>query len=247
MGDPGPLEKLEEFLGLLAAPIAMVAGAAFFSWDKAKLDAIKDKFKPYAPASGMGCMQACYDVLGILYSAETAGTLRKDVFNNAQTKADELIKKFPGAFKGMVDKEMKAHPDLTEAKARENVRNQLISNNNTSDHIFELMRERGMAGERVHVANAGAEQAIRQMTGNAPGVYFFGLAVKDYHTVTMAVERSADGSQKIFWMDQHNPGLRTEIKPGDLAGKLNQVNWESNNNTSNIYAFKPPAGAGGKP
>lgn len=245
MGDPGPLEKLEEFLNLLVAPIAMMAGAAFFSWDKAKLDEIKAKFKPYAPDSGMGCMQACYDVVGILYGGKTSQELSQTVRDRAYAKANATLNKYPEATKKLIADAKAADPTLTDAKARQQVLDRFASNDITSDHTFELMRERGMAGDRVHVADAGAEQAIRQMTGNAPGVYFYGMAVNDYHTVTLAVERAADGTQKMYWMDQHNPGIRTEIKSGALGATLTSV-W-GDNKTTNIYAFKPPAGAGGKP
>lgn len=245
MGDPGPLEKLDDFVKIILVPGTLQAIAKQFQWDKAKLDDIKKQFRPHAPKDGSGCMKACYDVIGILYSEEKAKEIQRTVNGRAIAKAnafmktkasDELVKKFM-LEKGIED----------EAEARRQVRERLISNEITSDHTFGVMREMGLASDKVHVANADAEQSLRAMTGNQPGVYFFGMAVKDYHTVTLAVERGADGSQKMYWLDQQNPGLKTEIKAGQLEKTLNGINYYSNNNTSNLYALKPPTGGGAKP
>jgi hypothetical protein len=78
------------------------------------------------------------------------------------------------------------------------------------------------------------------MTANAPGVYFYGLAVNDNHTVTLAVDRAADGSQKMYWLDQNQPHLSHEVKAGDLGRELQGV--PGHTTTTNVYPFRPPAG-----
>lgn len=234
-----PLPRLVDFLIWLLGPSAPAGGVKSFAWDAAKLEEIKKKFKPYAPQSGMGCMQACYDVLGILYGQKTATDLRGEVIKNAYVKADALAKANPKLFQQKVEEAKAANPNFTDAQAKTYVRDQWSSPHNTSDHLFELMREKDLAGDKVHTPNKDAEQAIRNMTGNAPGVYFYGMAVNDHHTVTLAVERTADGSQKMYWLDQNNPGLRTEVKAGQLGNTLNGV--FGGTTTTNIYAFRPGA------
>lgn len=233
-----PLPKLEDFLVWLIRQIPPPPPKSF-KWDAGKLDEVKKKFKPYAPESGMGCMQACYDVLGILFTPKVAGELRAQVITQAYDKAKEWARKNPTELKRRMDAAKTANPDWSDAKARQHVLDQLSSPHNTSDHLFELMKDKGLAGDKVHVANKDVERSLRTMTDDAPGVYFFGLAVKDHHTVTLAVDRAADGSQKIYWMDQNHPGLRTEIKPGKLENALEGV-FEGPN-TTNIYAYRPPA------
>ena len=163
-----PLPRLLDFLIWVLGPGASGTGAKSFAWDAAKMDEIKKKFKPYAPDSGMGCMQACYDVLGILFTPKTAAELRDTVIKNAYAKADALAKANPKLFAQKVEEAKAANPALTDAQARQHVRDQWSSPHNTSDHLFELMREKDLAGEKVHTPNKDAEQAIRDMTGNAP-------------------------------------------------------------------------------
>src|SRR5687767_7011566 len=120
MGNPGPLGKIEEFLNRLITPVAMAAGAALFSWDQAKLDEIKDKFKPYKPANNMGCMQACYDVIGILYGGQVATDLSQTVRDRAYEKARAKAAANKALTTKLIADEKAADPTLTDAKARQN-------------------------------------------------------------------------------------------------------------------------------
>jgi hypothetical protein len=104
------------------------------------------------------------------------------------------------------------------------------------------MQQKGLAGEMVETPNKDADQVIRELMGNAPGVYMFGMAVKDNHTVTLAVEKAADGTQKMYWMDQMTQGLRREIQPGKLGEALEGV-WEGHTDRSKVYPLKPAGGA----
>jgi hypothetical protein len=66
------------------------------------------------------------------------------------------------------------------------------------------------------------------------------MAVNDHHTVTLAVERAADGPQKMYWLDQNHAGLRTKVETGQLGDTLDMM-W-GGPSTTNIYAFRPPSG-----
>lgn len=223
---------------------APYVGEAFYSWDKGKLDEIKDKFIPKTLPGEMGCMKACYKVLDILYSSKVSKELLDTVLSRAKAKAEAEARRRPDVLKMHMDRAkaeaVDADKTLTDAEARHKAIWQMTSPHNTSDHLFQLMGEKGLAGEKVKSPNAQAEQKIRDMTGNGTGVYFFGLAVNDNHTVTLAVERAADGTQKMYWLDQNNPGLRTEIRTGQLGATLQNVTGYTT--TTNIYPFRPPTG-----
>ena len=234
--DPG----VENTLHQMAAPSIVIGTAQTFP--SATLDEVKNKFRPKTAAGEMGCMKACYNVLGILFTAKVATELRTEVYRRARAQAEAFAKRNPDTLKAKIAAVKDANPKLTDAKARWNAIDIMTSPYNSSDHLFALMGERGLADRKVNSPNAQAEQAIRNMTGDLPGVYFFGMAVRDNHTVTLAVERAADGSQKMFWLDQNNPGLRTEIKAGQLGATLQDV--QGHTNSTNIYAFRPPSGTG---
>lgn len=241
-----PLPKLDEFVKWAREKVAPMVGVALYSWDAAKLDEIKKKFVPKTAAGEMGCMKACYNVLGILYSEKVSSQLFARVYGNARQQAKDYAKQNPKALQKHIEKAhaqaaaKKPPQTLTPAMAKWMAIDLMTSPYNSSDHLFQLMAKDDLAGEKVKSPNAGVEQAIRDMTGNQPGVYFYGLAVRDIHTVTLAVERAADGSQKMYWLDQNNPGLRTEIKAGQLGATLQSV--PGNPSTTNIYALRPPRG-----
>jgi hypothetical protein len=107
---------------------------------------------------------------------------------------------------------------------------------NSADHLFNLMLDKGMAGQMLDARNADADKSIRDMTGDAPGVYFYGMAVRDNHTVTLAVERGTDGSQKMYWLDQNSPNGRV-IEAGKLGEALDSV--PGHTPRTHIWAFKP--------
>jgi hypothetical protein len=235
-----PLPKLDELIKWALRKAAPYLGEAFYSWDKGKLVEIKSKFIPKTLPGEMGCMKACYNVLGILYSPDTSRKLQQEVYTNARKQAEAWAKLHPDELKKKIDEAKAGNDKLTDAEARWNAIDQLTSPFNSSDHLFQLMGEKDLAGAKVHSPNTGAEQAIRDMTGDGSGVYFYGLAVNDNHTVTLAVERAADGTQKMYWLDQNNPGLSHEVKAGQLGTELGNV--PGGTTTTNIYALRPPRG-----
>jgi hypothetical protein len=230
-----PLPRLDDVLigilvGLLPQP--QMAGR----WDASKLTEIKKGFKPKPMDDGGGCMLTAYNVLDTLYGNGYGERLKNKVIARAYQKADEEIKKSPGAYKNMT-------------------REQVASKYNTSDLTYAVMREEGLAGEKVQTANKDADDAIRRLTPSEPGTYVFGLAIKGHHTVTLVVEKAADGTQKMHWLDQHTQydpkqdrfengrNQSLEIKDGKLGDALS--NWVFHGpDTTNIYPLRPP---GGKP
>lgn len=241
-----PLPKLDEIakwvLGKVIPVVAPIVGRLMFSWDSSKLDDVKAKFIPKTGAGEMGCMKACYNVLGILYGPAKSRELQVEVYRRAYKQAEaktdkkvleQKIEQYRAAATAS-----KETPTPSDAEIRRRAIDSLTSPYNSSDHLFALMHERDMAGEKVDVRNTDAERTIRDMTGNAPGVYFYGMAVRDNHTVTLAVERAADGSQKMYWLDQNNPKASREVPAGKLGEELQAVPGYTNN--SHIWAFKPP-------
>ena len=206
------------------------------------LDEIEKKFHPVRLAGGRGCMQACYGVLAILYTEMVSKELHVEVFKRAKDKANAIAKANPKKLKAQMEELQATKPMLTDEDAKQQVIDKWISNNNTSDHLYRLMGERGMAEEKVNSHNTKAEQAIRSLTGDLPGLYFFGMAVRDNHTVTLAVERAADGSQRMYWLDQNQPGLSKEIKAGQLGTELQGV--PGHTESTNIYPFRAPTAGG---
>jgi hypothetical protein len=206
------------------------------------LDEIEKKFRPVRLANGMGCMLACYGVLEILYTESVAKEWRKEVYRRAWAKAEAYAKAHPNELNAKTAELKAATPALTDKEARHKVLEAWTSPHNTSDHLYRLMGEKGMAEKVVKTPNAKAEQAVRGMTGDLPGLYFFGMAVNDNHTVTLAVERAADGSQRMYWLDQNTPGLSREIKAGQLGTALQSV--QGYTTSTNLYAFRAPAAGG---
>lgn len=241
-----PLPKLDEFLkwarDKVVPIVAPILAEAFYSWDKAKLDAIKSQYVPNTLAGEMGCMKACYQVLGILYSSDTSKALRTEVYTRAMNQARAYGNAHPDKLKEKIDAAKAANPALSDGAARKEALEGWASNYNTSDHLFQLMAEKDLAGAKVNSPNAAAEQSIRDMTANAPGVYFYGLAVNDNHTVTLAVDRAADGTQKMYWLDQNQPGLSHQVTTGQLGTDLQKV--QGYTTTTNIYPLRPPAAGG---
>jgi hypothetical protein len=230
-----PLPPVEPFLiTLLRMVLPDPPDVAAKRFDTAKLKEVKEGFKPADVPDGGGCMLTTYNVLDTLYGKGFGERLMKETISKAYEKADA---------------EIKANP------ARRPEREQLASKHNTSDLTFALMREKGLAGEKVQTANKDADQVIRQLTPKEPGVYFYGLAIKGHHTATLIVEKAADGTHKMHFLDQYTKydskqdrfeTLRTgesrEIKDGKLGDALS--NWVFNGpDTTNIYALRPPANA----
>jgi hypothetical protein len=210
------------------------------TFPRAFLDEIEKSFNPKKHANVMGCMGACYGVLAILYTEPVSKEIEVEVRSRAYAKAREWAKDNPDKLKARMAELQAANPMLLDTQARQKVMDSLASPHITSDHTYRLMGERGLAEAVVKSPDAKAEEAIRGMTGDAPGLFFFGLAVNDNHTVTLAVERAADGSQRMYWLDQNNRGLSHEIKAGELGSTLQSV--PGHTTSTNIYAFRPPAG-----
>ena len=208
----------------------------------AYLDQIGKQFRPKKHRDGMGCMEACYGVLTILYAEKVSRELQTEVYKRAWAKAVAHAKAHPDELKAKMAEAMAANPMLLEADARQQIMEKWASPHNTSDHLYALMGERGLAETKVNTPNKNAEATIRSMTGDSPGLYFFGLAVRDNHTVTLAVERAADGSQRMFWLDQNKPGLSKEIRADKLGDAL--ANVPGHTKSTNIYAFRPPRTGG---
>ena len=206
------------------------------------MDEIDKKFRPVKSKDGMGCMQACYGVLAILYTEKVSKELQKEIWDRAWKKAVAYANAHPDELKKKIADAMAANPMLIEKDVKRRIMEGWTSPHNTSDHLYALMGERGLAEKKVNAPNAKAEEAIRSMTGDLPGLYFFGMAVRDNHTVTLAVERAADGSQRMFWLDQNKPGLSREIQSGQLGDTLAKV--PGHTNSTNIYAFRPPTAGG---
>ena len=206
------------------------------------MDEIDKKFRPVKRPDGTGCMQACYGVLAILYTENVSKELLAEVLKRATDEAKAFAKANPKKMKAKMAELQAANPMLTDEDAEQLVMKKLISNNNTSDHLYRLMGEKGMAEKVVNAPNAKAEEAIHGMTGDVPGLFFFGLAVNDNHTVTLAVERAADGSQRMYWLDQNQPGLSREIKGGELGTALQRVKGFTT--STNIYPLLPPTAGG---
>jgi hypothetical protein len=230
-----PLPRLEDFLVAILRTVVPAPDTAARRFDLAKLKEIKQGFKPKPMDDGGGCMLTAYNVLDTLYGKGFGKTHMNEVIANAYKKADEEIKKNPGAYKNMT-------------------RDQVAGKYNTSKETFELLGKKGLAGEKVHTANKDADEAIRQLIPPQPGVYAFGMAVRNHHTVTLIVERRADGTQSMHWLDQHTVydpksdtfkterGAPREVKEGKLGDALE--NWVFNGpNTTDIYALRPPANA----
>lgn len=230
-----PLPRLEDFL--VAVLRLVVPDNRAKRFDAAKLKEIEKDFRPFAPADGMGCMKAAYEVLDILYGERFSEDLKNEVIKRAYAAADAA--RNTKAFKQKVEEAKAANPNFTDADARHHVREQWASAHNSSDHTFALMAEKGLAGEKVHTPTKDAEQVIRSLTGTEPGAYFFGMAVKDNHTVTLAVKIEPNGKQTMYWLDQTTPGLSKPITDGKLGDALKNT-WGYTNST-NIYPLRPPA------
>jgi hypothetical protein len=241
-----PLPKLDEFgkwvREKFKTVVAPLMAEAFYGFDKTTLDTLKSQYVPNTLAGEMGCMKACYQVLKILYGEKVSKTLQKDLYIQSMKQAERVAPK--DQVKAKIDALKAANPKLTDQDARRTALESWASNYNSSDHLYKLMAEREMAGTGVNAQNTAAEQTIRDMSANAPGVYYYGLAVKDNHTVTLAVDRAADGSQKMYWLDQNQPGLSHEVKTGDLGGELQKV--QGYTDSTNIYPLRPPAGGNPK-
>jgi hypothetical protein len=206
------------------------------------IDEIDKKFRPVKRKDGMGCMEACYGVLAILFTEKVSKELLNEVIRRAFAKAEARAKREPDKLKEEMAEAKAADPKLTDKAARKEVIERWASPHNTSDHLYRLMGERGMAEAKVNSPNAKAEETIRGMTGDLPGLFLFGLAVNDNHTVTLAVERAADGSQRMYWLDQNQPGLSREIEAGQLGTALQRV--QGFTTSTNIYPFLPPTAGG---
>ena len=234
-----PLPKLDQWTKWVQGGIASAAAMGLYRWDQAKLDAIKALFKPVPYPGGKGCMMACYDVLRILYGKK-GDELQKEVYRQARAMATQYAKDHPDVFARYVERvkaDVAAGSLKLEGMTIEwHAIDYMTSPYNTSDHLFELMRRQDLAGDRVKSPTADVEQAISGMAGGGPGVYFFGLAVNDNHTVTLAVDRAADGSHKMYWLDQNNPGLNAEVPSGQLGATLQRVQGYAP--TTNIYAYR---------
>jgi hypothetical protein len=237
-----PLPKLDEFIkavrDTLRDKVAPVMAQAFYSFDKATLDALKSQYVPDTKAGEMGCMKACYQVLKILYGENVSKGLQRDLYIQSMKQAEKLT---PAAkVQEKIDALKAANPSLSDKDARRAALETWASNYNSSDHLYKMMAERDLAGTGVQAQNAAAEQTIRDMAAGAPGVYYYGLAVNDNHTVTLAVDRAADGTQKMYWLDQNQPGLSHKVDAGDLGRQLQNV--QGYTTTTNIYPLRPPAG-----
>lgn len=235
-----PLPKLQELARWALQRAAPIVGPVLYGWDEAKLDDLKAKFKPKQLAGGMGCMLACYDVLGILYGGQKSKELGKELAQSARAKAEAYAQAHPDVLARNIEKvEARALADgvVLPRSARWHAIDQMTSPFNNSDLLFEMMQKQNLVGDRVKAADADVEQAIKGMAGGGPGVYFFGLAVNDNHTVTLAVKRAADGSQEMYWLDQTTTGLGTVVKTGELADELKGVGGHTT--TTNIYPYRP--------
>ena len=237
-----PLPKLDDFVKAvrekLATVVAPVMAQAFYSFDKATLDELRRQYVPDTLAGEMGCMKACYQVLKILYGDNVSKTLQRDLYIQSMKQAEKLT---PAAdVKAKIEALKAANPNLSDRDARRAALETWASNYNSSDHLYKMMAERDLAGTGVPAQNAAAEQTIRNMAAGAPGVYYYGLAVRDNHTVTLAVDRAADGTQKMYWLDQNQPGLSHEVPTGDLGRQLQAV--PGHTDSTNIYPLRPPAG-----
>jgi hypothetical protein len=240
-----PLPRLDELAKWAAEKlrpiVAPIAGKVLFSWDSGKLDEVKDKFIPKTAAGEMGCMKACYNVLGILYGPAKSRELQVEVYRRAYKAAEAWAGRNKEKFDARVEEVKAAAQARNETPSDKEIRRRAIDSFtspwNSADHLFDLMREKDLAGNKVDVRNTEAEKAIRDMTGDAAGVYFYGMAVRDNHTVTLAVERAADGTQKMYWLDQNHPKASREIAPGKLGETLQAVPGHTSN--SHIWALKP--------
>jgi hypothetical protein len=231
------LPKVEPFVVTLLRMVLPVPDTAARRFDPAKIREIEKNFKPKSFDNGGGCMLAAYNVLDILYGDKFGEKLMAQVQERARDAANDAAK--TKLFQQQVQQARTANPNLSDAEARQMVWNKWHSANNTSDHMYALMGEKGLAGEKVNTPNKDAEAVIRQLTPAEPGAYFFGMAVRDNHTVTLAVEKSADGTQKMYWLDQTAHGLKREVKQGELGNALQNWVFEGSNST-NIYALRPP-------
>lgn len=235
------LPKLEELVRSLIRKAAPYVGQFVFSWGRDKLADLKARFIPKTLDGEMGCMKACYNALGILYSPKVSSDLQKEVYRNARAQADAWARRNPDKLNARIDEIKTAATakgqTLTDAQARWQAIDSFTSPWNSADHLFDLMKDKGLASEKVNAPNADVEKTLSTMTGGREGVYFYGLAVNDNHTVTLAVDRASDGSQKIYWLDQNNPKLSTEVRPGQLGAKLADV--PGGRTSSNVWAFRP--------
>ena len=231
---------VEDTLRDMSAPKVVMGTSQTFP--PSFMDEIEKKFRPVRLPGGMGCMQACYGVLSILYTAPVSKELQREIWKRAWAKATQYANAHPDELKQKIAEAKAANPAFDDKQAKRHVLEQWTSPHNTSDHLYRLMGERGLAETKVNSPNAKAEEAIRGMTGDLPGLYFFGMAVNDNHTVTLAVERAADGSQRMYWLDQNNPGVSREIKAGQLGTALQSV--QGHTTSTNLYAFRPPAAGG---
>src|SRR5262245_52209403 len=168
--DPAhPLPRLDElFVGALAG-VAKLLGRdkaevdkaatealhrirqAAVPWDAQKAADIRARFKPNEPSDGMGCMAACYDVLGILYGPQVGGDIRREVYKQALDQAKAYAAAHPGVLNDNIEKVKAAATaegkTLTDQQARNLALEQMTSPFNSADHLFRLMEQRGLAGE----------------------------------------------------------------------------------------------------
>ena len=92
-----PLPKLDEFGKWVREKVKTVVAPfmaqAFYSFDRAKLDAVKSQYVPKTLPGEMGCMKACYQVLGILYGNDASTKLRRDLYAQSMKQAEKVAPK----------------------------------------------------------------------------------------------------------------------------------------------------------
>ena len=164
------------------------------------------------PANGMGCMEACYKGLEVLYpdrpkyeNDPKRESLRKKVYDISVGE-----KKF-----NSVDLVM----DTLRAEGR------------AGDPLTVQWDRKAKAWDPP------AEKELLTMFDPAQkGVYFFGLSVaKGNHTVLLSVDNTGP-TPKVFWLDQHTRGVKDVT--GELDKKLGEV-WKDPNLPNRVWPLKP--------
>ena len=156
-------------------------------------------------------MATVYEGIGSLYGKKYSEDLRKRVIAEAR-KADKGTKR----------------------------------NSNTISRLMNTLHAEGKAGEKqiLHYQRKEKnwkpepESTVMQKTSGKAGWYFFGLSLHGaYHSVLLAVDKTAPDDPHLFWADQY--GL------SDVTGKLieKMKSFEPNYGFTNGYIWQliPPS------
>jgi hypothetical protein len=165
------------------------------------------------PASGMGCMAACYKGLEVLYPD-------RPKYDN-DPKRESLRKKVYDI--SVKDKKFNSVDLMMDTLRKEG---------RAGDPLTVQWDRKAKAWDPP-----AEKELLSMFDPTQKGVYFFGLSVaKGNHTVLLSVDNTGP-TPKVFWLDQHTRGVVKDVT-GELDKKLGAV-WKDPNLPNRIWPLKP--------